>query len=83
MLLMDTNICKYIYTHMRLEISSSEEIPHICCLALSHVQGQSRSPSKTEGGAKSPLESNPIPARDAQRAQTNFVCTRIQRPHRD
>ena len=30
-------------------------------------------------GAKSCLESN-IPARDIQRAQTNLVCTRIQRP---
>ena len=33
------------------------------------------------GGAKSRLESNPIPARDAQRAQTNLVCTKIQRRH--
>ena len=31
------------------------------------------------GGAKSRLESN-IPARDIQRAQTNLVCTRTQRP---
>ena len=29
------------------------------------------------------LESNPIPARDTQRAQTNLVCTRPQGPHRD
>ena len=27
------------------------------------------------GGAKSHLESKPIPARDAQRAQTKLVCT--------
>ena len=32
------------------------------------------------GGVNSHLESNPIPARDAQRAQTNFVCTRTQGP---
>ena len=32
------------------------------------------------GGAKSHLESNPIPARDTQ---TNLVHTRTQRPHRD
>ena len=29
------------------------------------------------------LESNPIPARDAQRAQINLMCTRTQGPHRD
>ena len=34
-------------------------------------------------GVKSHLESNPIPARDAQRAQTNLVCNRTQRSHRD
>ena len=27
------------------------------------------------GGANSRLESNPIPSRDAQRAQTNLVCS--------
>ena len=42
--------------------SDFEEIPHI--------QGQRRSPSKMVGGAKSCLESNPIPTRVAQRAQT-------------
>ena len=44
---------------------------------------QRRSPSKTVGGEKSHLESNPISARNAQRAQTNFVRTRTQRPHTD
>ena len=48
-----------------------------------HVQRQRRSPSKTIGGAKSCLESNPILARDAQRAQTKLVCTRTWIPHRD
>ena len=42
---------------------------------IPHFKGQRRSP-------KMALESNPIPARDAQRAQTNLVCTRTQRPHR-
>ena len=55
--------------------SNCEEIPH--------VQGQKRSLSKMVGGAKLCLESNPIPARNAQRVQTNLVCTRTQRPHRD
>ena len=54
--------------------SDSEEIPHF--------QELRRSPSKTVGRAKSRLESNPIAARDAERAQTNLVCTRSQRPHR-
>ena len=52
-----------------------EEIPHI--------QGQRTRPSYTIGGAKSRLKSNPIPARDVQRAQTNLVHSRTQRPHRD
>ena len=55
--------------------SDSEEI--------THVPGQRRSPRKAAGGAKSCLESNPIPSRDAQWAQTNLVGTRTQRPHRD
>ena len=36
---------------------------------ISHIRGQ-RSHSKMVGGAKSHLESNPIPVRDAQRVQT-------------
>ena len=55
--------------------SNCEEIPH--------VQEQRRSPSKMVGGAKSHLDSNPIPSRDAQRAQTYLVHTRTQRPNRD
>ena len=35
------------------------------------------------GGAKSCLESNPIPTRDTQRAQTNLVHIRAQISHRD
>ena len=53
------------------------------CEEISHVQGQRRNPSKTVAGAKSSLESNPIPASDVQRSQINLVCTRTQRPHRD
>ena len=32
------------------------------------------------GGVNSRLESNPIPVRDALRAQTNLVCTRTLKP---
>ena len=46
-----------------------------------HIQGQRRSPRKTVGGVKSHLESNPLPARDTQRAQTSLVCTSTQRLH--
>ena len=56
-------------------LKQPEEIPH--------DQGQRRSPNKMVGGVKSCLESNPIPTRDVQRAQTNLVPTRTQRPHRD
>ena len=52
------------------------------CKEIPYVQGQ-KSPSKTVGGVKSHLESNPIPTRNAKRAQTNLVHTRSQRPHRD
>ena len=55
--------------------SNFKEIPHI--------QGQRRSPSKAIRGVNSHLESNPVLARDAQRAQTNLVRTRTQGPHRD
>ena len=55
--------------------SSCEEIPH--------AQGQRGSPSKMVGEVNSHLESNPIPARDAQRVQTNLVHTRTQGPHRN
>ena len=48
---------------------------------IPHVQGQRRSPNKMVGGAKSCLESNPIPTRDTWRAQTK-PCVH-QRPHRD
>ena len=37
---------------------------------IPYVQEQRSGPNKMVGGAKSCLESNPIPARDAQRAQT-------------
>ena len=53
------------------------------CEEIAHIQGQRRSLNKTVGGAKSCLESNPIPTRDAQKAQTYLVSTRTQRPHRD
>ena len=43
------------------------------CEEIPHVQDQRRNPSKMVGGAKSHLESNPIPARKAQRPQTNLV----------
>ena len=46
-------------------------------------KGKWKSLSKMVGGTKSHLESNPKPARDAQRAQTNLVCTRTKKPHRD
>ena len=44
---------------------------------IPHVQQQRRSPSKMVGGAKSHLESNPIPSRDTRRAPTK-PCTHQQ-----
>ena len=48
---------------------------------IPHIQGHRRNPSKTVEGAKSYLESNPILARDARRAQTKPCAHR--RPNRD
>ena len=44
-----------------------------------HVQGQRKSPNKMAEGAKSHLELNPLPTRDA----SNCMRTRTQRSHRD
>ena len=41
---------------------------------IPHVQEQRRSPRKTVGEANLHLESNPISARGAQRAQTNLCA---------
>ena len=59
------------------------------CMMLEHLWGDTprprakQKPQQDGRGVKPRLESNPIPARDAQRAQMNFVSTRTQRPHRD
>ena len=50
---------------------------------LPHIQRQRRKPRKMLGVAKPRLESNPIPAVDNRRPQTNLVRTRTQRPHWD
>ena len=49
---------------------------------IPHFQGQRRSPNKMVGGMKSHLESNPIPTRDTQRAQTK-PTVHSRRTHRD
>ena len=48
---------------------------------IPHVRGQRRSPRKTVGGAKLHLESNPIPTRNAWRAQTK-PCAYQEAPQR-
>ena len=76
--------------HWSLRKAFSSPLASLCtaawhwsdCEEIPHVQGQ-KSPSKMVEGVKSCSESNPIPARDAQRAQTNLVHTRTQKPHRD
>ena len=42
---------------------------------IPHIQGQRRSPNKMVGGAKSRLESNPIPARDLWEGSNKILCT--------
>ena len=51
------------------------------CEEIPHIQEQRR-PKRMVGGAKLHLELDPIPTTDTKMAQTNLVCTRIQRPHR-
>ena len=59
------------------------------CVALKWLLGNIPHPRAKEkpqqGGwrCETLLESNPIPTRDSQRAQTFFVRNRIQRPHGD
>ena len=48
---------------------------------IPHVQGQRISPSNMVGGAKSHVESNSLPARDTQRAQTK-PCAHQETPQR-
>ena len=55
--------------------SNFEEIPP-------HPKAKEK-PQNMVRGTKFHLESNPIPARDAQWALTNLMCTRTQKPHRD
>ena len=57
----------------KFQLTTEQPSTGECCIPprkIFHIQGQRRSPNKMVGGAKSHLESNPIPARDAQRAQT-------------
>ena len=46
-------------------------------------KSKGEAPARWGGEANSCLESNPNPAGDTQRAQTNLVCTRNQGPYRD
>ena len=84
------------YPRSKIRSSSHEKIPHVQGQEnLSKTVGTGadvrrypctrakESPSKMAGGANLHLGSNSIPARDAQRAQTNPVHTRTQGPHRD
>ena len=64
----------FIFSCENSKIQLAAEQPSTeCCIPpkrdTPHPRAK-RSPSKKVGGAKSPLDSNPIPTRDAQRAQT-------------
>lgn len=47
---------------------------------IMNIQGERRSPSKMVGGSKFHLDSNPIPARDAGRAQTKPCVHKVLEP---
>ena len=62
----------------KLQLTAEQPLTGECWIPhtkkIPQVQGQTRSPSKMVGGAKSCLESNPIPARDVQMAQTKLCA---------
>ena len=74
---------------------SSARTPKLQLVAEQPLAGECRIPSKKDtphprakekqDGRRGELrlESNPIPASHTWRAQTNLVCTRTWRPHRD
>ena len=82
--------------HVQVRSSGCEEIPHVkgqrnpskmvstgpAVRRYSTSKGKGEAPARWWwwGGLNSHLESNPIPARDSQRAQTNVVWTRTQGP---
>ena len=70
----------------KLQLTAEQPLTAECWIPpkkIPHIKGQRRSPSKMVGGVKWHLELNLLPSRDAQRAQTNLVPTRTQKPHRD
>ena len=70
------NYNSLLNNHQRENVGSHQK-------KIPYIQGHRRSPSKMVGGARSQLQSNPIPARHAQTVQTKSVRTRTQRPCRD
>ena len=55
----------------KLQLAAEQPLTGECCIPpKKYTPHPRRSPSKMVGGAKSHLESNPIPTRDARRAQT-------------
>ena len=68
----------------KLQLAAEQPLTGECWIPpknTPNIQEQRRSPSRTVGGAKSCLESNPIPIRDAQSAQTK-PCTHQESPQR-
>ena len=84
------------YSMSKVRSSSREEIPHVqgqrnpskmvgtgaAVRRYPMSKGKGEAPARLEG-TNSRLESNPIPTRDAKRAQTNHVHSRTQGPYRD
>ena len=79
------NVCSFTPVRTpKLQLAAEQPSTGECWIPpknIPHVQGQRRSPSRTVGGAKSCLESNSIPTRDAQRAQTK-PCMHQETPQR-
>ena len=63
----------FSWKNSKLQLAAEQSSAGECSISPkkdTSVQGQSRSPHKMVGGVKSCLESNPIPTRNARRAQT-------------
>ena len=66
----------------KLQLAAEQPLTGKCWIPpkkIPYPEGQRRSPSNTVGGSKLHLESNPIPTRDAWRAQTK-PCTQQETP---
>ena len=77
-----THICTHTSCNHRLRVIDLVPLTY-CVIFLKDLKEVKEKPQQDSRRGKFAFRINPIPARDTQRAQTNLVCTRVQRPHRE